>query len=104
MAIEILETMDECVVATKAAQMLHRASEKAKKKFSSSAGSTASANTGSLTPAQGHEMLHLNQYWGPLNFVGNEMDLDLDLSFFQLADWDGGGSLLPSIGETGLES
>jgi hypothetical protein len=102
MAIEILETMDECVVAAKAAQMLHRASESAEKKFSSSAVNIATANTSGLAPLQSHEaMLHLNQYWAPLNLVGGEMELDL--SFFQFADWDAGSSLL-AMGEAGLDA
>ncbi|KAK4119489.1 hypothetical protein N657DRAFT_581552 [Parathielavia appendiculata] len=102
MAIEILETMDECVVAAKAAQLLRRASENAQKK-SISASTSAGANTAAPHPggqplAQGHEaMLHLNQYWGPLSFVGG--DMDLDFNFFQLADLDGGNPLLMSFGE-----
>ncbi|KAK4148530.1 hypothetical protein C8A00DRAFT_47629 [Chaetomidium leptoderma] len=90
MAIEILETMDECVVAAKAAQMLHRASESAEKglKFAPAAANSTAANP---ALAQGHEaMLHLNHYWGPLNLVGGEMELDLN--FFQFADLDGGAS------------
>jgi hypothetical protein len=102
MAIEILETMDECVVAARAAQMLHRASESAEKKFSSTAVNTAAANTSGLAPLQSHEaMLQLNQHWAPLNMVDGEMELEL--SFFPFADWDGGSSLL-AMGEAGLDT
>jgi hypothetical protein len=99
MAIEILETMDECVVAAKAAQLLQRASERARRKFSAAEATSVAAHPTTQPLAQGQDtMLHLNQYWGPLNFVGGEMDLDFN--FFQLADLDGGNPLLMSFGET----
>lgn len=98
MAVEILETMDECVVAIKAAQLLRRASEKAGKKFSAAESSTA-ADVGEMHAATSHEndaMLHLNQYWGPLSFAGGEMDMDFGLHF---GDLDGAGSLLMTLAE-----
>ncbi len=89
MAIEILETMDECVVAAKAAQMLRRASESAEKKCSPAA-ATSPAQAG----VHGADTtLPWNQYWGPLNFVGGEMDLDF--SVFHPSDLDWGNSLAP---------
>jgi hypothetical protein len=99
MAIEILETMDECVVAAKAAQLLQRASQNARSKFTAARANPVAAHTSSQPLAQGYDAtLHLNQYWGPLSFVGGEMDLDFN--FFQLADVDGGNPLLMSFGET----
>jgi hypothetical protein len=89
-SIEILETMDECVVASKAAKMLHRALERAEKKFSAAANSTGPDSEG------GDAFLHLNHYWGPLNFINGDMDLDFA---FQLADFDGSNSLLMSLGD-----
>ncbi len=87
MAIEILETMDECVVAAKAAQMLRRASENAENKCSPAAADSA------VPVAHGDPAVPWNQYWGPLNFVGG--DMELDFSVFQLADLDWGNSLVP---------
>lgn len=101
MAIEILETMDECIVAVKAAQMLRRASENADKKFSAAASATAAAAAPSMVAPAPHEseaMFHWNQYWGPLNFVGGEMELDF--SVFQMPDLDGGNPLV-GYGEQG---
>ncbi|KAH6856158.1 fungal-specific transcription factor domain-containing protein [Chaetomium sp. MPI-CAGE-AT-0009] len=87
MAVEILEAMSESVVATKAAVILRRASDSAEKKAWST-GTTMTTNQSAGLSSHGQEtMLHLNQYWGPLNLVGSEMDLDL--SFFQFADWNG---------------
>jgi hypothetical protein len=88
MAIEILETMDECVVAAKAAQMLRRASEGAEKKCS-----PAAANSPVPVVHGADTTLPWNQYWGPLNFVGG--DVDLDFSVFHPADLDWGNSLAP---------
>ncbi len=88
MAIEILETMDECVVAAKAAQMLRRASENAEKKCSPAAAESAVPVAHGTDPT-----VPWNQYWGPLNFVGGDMELDFNV--FQLADLDWGNSLVP---------
>jgi hypothetical protein len=107
MAIEILETMDECVVAAKAAQMLHRASERAERKFSTAVAAHATPaaaatpvsgldHAAALPHDAGEPMLHLNQYWGPLNFVGGEMELDFG---FQFADLDGASSMLMGLGD-----
>lgn len=103
MAIEILETMDESVVAAKAAQMLRRASENAEKKCSPAAVAAAAATANNSTPAavmhHGFDMMPpWNQYWGPLNFVGGEM-MDLDFGVFPLGDLDGGMNPLVPFGE-----
>jgi hypothetical protein len=111
MAVEILETMDECVVAAKAAQMLRRAAERAERKSSATAAaaqaaapvppahaSPAAAGSVHAAPAQRSEaMLQLNQYWGPLSFVGGEMDLDFGFPF--AADLDGAGAALMALAE-----
>jgi hypothetical protein len=88
-AIEILETMDECVVALKAAKLLQRATEKANRKFSSSAAPMV------VTPMETNDpLLHLNHYWGPLNLIDSEMDLDFA---FQLEEMDGANSFFPQM-------
>lgn len=89
MAIEILETMDECVVALKAAKLMQRAMEKARRKFSTEAPSTVAA-----TVEANDAMLHLNHYWGPLNLIEGEMDFDFA---FQLEDMDGAGSMFAPL-------
>jgi hypothetical protein len=87
MSIEILETMDECVVALKAAKLLLRATEKANRKFSMA----RAPDTAAATPVDANDsLLHLNHYWGPLNLIDGEMDLDYA---FQLDDSDGTHSM-----------
>lgn len=85
MAIEILETMDECVVALKAAKLMQRAIDKARRKFSTETPPTVAA-----TVEANEAMLHLNHYWGPLNLIDGEMDFDFA---FQLDDMDGSNPL-----------
>ncbi|KAI0121708.1 fungal-specific transcription factor domain-containing protein [Xylariales sp. AK1849] len=85
MAIEILETMDECVVALKAARLLQKTMEKATKKFSMETPPTVAA-----TVEANEAMLQLNHYWGPLNLIDGEMDLDFA---FQLDDVNGTSSM-----------
>lgn len=80
MAIEILEVMDDCVVALEAAKLLRRAKERAEVRFSAPAVTADPA----LSAADG--TVHLNHYWGPLNLFDGDMDLDFA---FQLAGFDG---------------
>lgn len=90
MAIEILETMDECVVALKAAKLMHKSVEKARRKYSTETPPTVAPSVDA-----NEAMLHLNHYWGPLNLIDGEMDFDFA---FQLEDMHGTNSLFnPSI-------
>ncbi|KAM0276266.1 hypothetical protein ACHAQH_006941 [Verticillium albo-atrum] len=86
MAIEILENMDECVVALEAAKLLRQAKEKAQ-------------NSGPFTSNQAaydfEGTMLLNQYWGPLDLLGGDMDLDFA---FQFADIDAPGSSMMAPG------
>lgn len=88
MAIEILEIMDECVVALQSAKLLRRAKEKAEGR----------AMTEAVTPSQRQfgfdRTVHLNHYWGPLDLLDGDVDFDFA---FQLADFDDGGSLLMAL-------
>ncbi|OHW97257.1 C6 transcription factor [Colletotrichum incanum] len=90
MAIEILETMDECVVALRSAKLLHKAIEKAEKKFSTS--TPAALQIPAMPPADA--MLQLNHYWGPLNILDNEMDFGFAMQF---ADFEGTNSLFMAL-------
>ncbi|EEY15972.1 conserved hypothetical protein [Verticillium alfalfae VaMs.102] len=80
MAIEILENMDECVVALEAAKLLRQAKEKAQ-------------SSGPFTSSQAaydfEGTMLLNQYWGPLDLLGGDMDLDFA---FQFSDLDAPGA------------
>ena len=84
MSIEILETMDDCVVAKKAAKMIQRALVRAKEnKEINEQG----------RDADGDNLMHeitsttFNHYWGPLNL----MDGEIDIAFpFELGDLDEG--------------
>jgi hypothetical protein len=88
MAVEILETMDECVVAAKAAKMLQSAVERVEKKL-------LTATDAPDSTWQGPDAtLHLNPYWGPLNFIGGDMELDFAL---HLCDFEGADSSLMSL-------
>ncbi|KAK9776256.1 putative Fungal-specific transcription factor domain-containing protein [Seiridium cardinale] len=89
MAIEILETMDECVVALKAAKLMQRAIDKARRKYSTETPPMATA-----TVDANEAMLHLNHYWGPLNLIEGEMDFDFA---FQLDDMDGANSMFSPL-------
>ncbi|RBQ81824.1 hypothetical protein VDGD_02539 [Verticillium dahliae] len=76
MAIEILENMDECVVALEAAKLLRQAKEKAQSSVPFTSSQAAYDFEGTML---------LNQYWGPLDLLGGDMDLD---SAFQFSDLD----------------
>ena len=85
MSIEILETMDDCVVATKAAKMIQRASLRAK---DSSVGEARNAEHEDAV-MQDTTWMAFNHYWGPLNL----MDGELDAAFpFELGDLNENGS------------
>ncbi|KAH6638674.1 fungal-specific transcription factor domain-containing protein [Truncatella angustata] len=89
MAIEILETMDECVVALKAAKLMQKSIDKARRKFS-----TETPPTVAPTVDANEAMIHLNHYWGPLNLIDGEMDFDFA---FQLEDMDGTNSMFAPL-------
>ncbi|KAK6076239.1 C6 transcription factor [Seiridium cupressi] len=89
MAIEILETMDECVVALKAARLMQGAIDKARRKYSTETPPMVTA-----TVDANEAMLHLNHYWGPLNLIEGEMDFDFA---FQLDDMDGANSMFAPL-------
>lgn len=81
MSIEILETMDDCVVAKKAAKMIQRALLRAK--------GNNESNEQEARDADGDNLMHeitsttFNHYWGPLNL----MDGEIDIAFpFELGD------------------
>lgn len=91
MAIEILETMDDCVVALKASRLLQRAMERAKRKFSRGAEPSPAAAAAATAAVEANEsMLHLNHYWGPLNLIDADMDLDFA---FQVDNMNGTESI-----------
>ncbi|KAH8201690.1 hypothetical protein TruAng_004128 [Truncatella angustata] len=89
MAIEILETMDECVVALKAAKLMQKSIDKARRKFS-----TETPPAVAPTVDANEAMIHLNHYWGPLNLIDGEMDFDFA---FQLEDMDGTNSMFAPL-------
>ncbi|KAM9877728.1 C6 transcription factor [Verticillium dahliae] len=75
MAIEILENMDECVVALEAAKLLRQAKEKAQSSVPFTSSQAAYDFEGTML---------LNQYWGPLDLLGGDMDLDFAFQFSDL--------------------
>lgn len=92
MAIEVLETMDECVVALKSARLLQKAMDKARDKVSAGHGHGHGGTGATATmmapfaaaappPPAGDAMLHWKQCWGPVNLLDHEVDLDLALQF-----------------------
>jgi hypothetical protein len=84
MSIEILEIMDDCVVAKKAAKMIQRALSRAQ------GNSTSAVNTSAVDASAQFQNAGIsdisrsfNHYWGPLNL----MDGEIDISFpFELGD------------------
>lgn len=105
MAVEILETMEECVVALKAARLLRSAREKAESRLSSEIAPTynrehinhASPEPNPLfTHSEGHPV-QLNHYWGPLGLMdGGSMDFDIAA---QLSAFDQNNPMFFSLGE-----
>lgn len=83
MSIEILETMDDCVVAKKAAKMIQRALQRAKD----------NAVGGGLNEEQQDTLMRdlasttFNSFWGPLNLLDGELDAAFP---FELGDLEGG--------------
>jgi hypothetical protein len=83
-AIEILEIMDDCIVAKKAAKMIRRALDRAKD--APPPNHTAATETPTRGYTNGDYSRSLNHYWGPLNL----MDGEIDVSFpFEMGDLDG---------------
>ena len=89
MAIEILDAMDESVVALEAAKLLRRARDKAANRQSSETAVTYNNNDMShaaldtepvnplFTDAEGH-LTQQNHYWGSLGLIDSSgMDLDI---------------------------
>jgi hypothetical protein len=105
MAVEILEIMDECVVALEAARLLRSAKEKAESRLSSETTSiynqepmhnTVPEVDPVFTRVEGHST-QLNHYWGPLGLMnGGEMDFDITT---QLGAFDQLNSMFFSLGE-----
>ena len=78
-SIEILETMDECVVAKKAAKMIQKALLRAKDHAMEGTGNEEQQGTLMREMAS----TTFNHYWAPLNL----MDGDIDVMFpFELGD------------------
>ncbi|OAG12437.1 uncharacterized protein CC84DRAFT_123194 [Paraphaeosphaeria sporulosa] len=106
MAVEILETMEECVVALEAARLLRSAREKAESRLSSETaaaynqeqpiGHASSEPTPLFTHVEGHSV-QLNHYWGPLGLIdGSGMDFDIAA---QLGAFDQNNPMFFSLGE-----
>lgn len=82
MSIEILETMDDCVVAKKAAKMIQRALQRAKDNVMGEGQNEEQQDTVMRDMASAT----FNSFWGPLNLL----DGDIDVAFpFELGDLDG---------------
>ncbi|KAJ4348200.1 uncharacterized protein N0V89_009572 [Didymosphaeria variabile] len=89
MAVEILESMDESVVAVEAAKLLRRARDKAESRRSSESAATCHENNLGHAPPEHHPVdplfnhveghsTQLNHYWGSLGLIdGNGMDFDI---------------------------
>lgn len=105
MAVEILEVMDECVVALEAARLLRSVREKAESRLSSEATPTYNQEPTSdaapeldllFTHVEGHS-IQLNHYWGPLGLIdGSGMDFDIPT---QLGVFDQNNPMFFSLGE-----
>ncbi|KAK8112025.1 uncharacterized protein PG998_008482 [Apiospora kogelbergensis] len=94
MAVEILEAMDECVVAMQAAKLLHRARVRAEKRFSVT---TEPSPNPELLGSEG--AIPLSQYWGPLGLLDGEMDLDFA---FQLGAFDGSSAMFMPLNDQSM--
>ena len=95
MSIEILETMDECVVAQKAAKIIHRALTRAKE-------TSTSANHESYQRSRepfGLDVPPLfNHYWGPLNLMDGEIEFNFPFEMGDLYESQ------PSLGDFGASA
>ncbi|KAH7159517.1 fungal-specific transcription factor domain-containing protein [Dactylonectria estremocensis] len=85
MAVEILDTMDECVVATKAAAIIQHALAQAQDK------SASRINDG----ARRDGALPFNHQWGPLTLIDEVFDANL---MFDTGVWDDTEALLRFLG------
>lgn len=88
MSIEILETMDDCVVAKKAAKMIHRALSRAK-------GDSLIINRDEVPEMPQDTAVYdmprtFNHYWGPLHLIDGDWDINFP---FELGDLEEGQSL-----------
>ena len=104
MSIEILETMNECVVAQKAAKMIRRALTRAKE---SSASFDHESNDRAREPFGLDAPPLLNHYWGPLNMMDGGINISFpfemgDLAEFQssLGDFGTSANLYPPMEAT----
>lgn len=89
-AVEILETMDECVVATKAAAIIGHALKQAQGKSASQAAAEGRRDC----------TLPFNHQWGPLTLIDEVFDSNM---MFEAGVWDDTEGLLRFLGEGGLE-
>lgn len=85
MSIEILETMDDCVVAKKAAKMIQRALLRAKDNLSGNMEIDREGDIGM------HDTISttFNHYWGPLNLMDGEIDVAFPFELGDLAEESG---------------
>lgn len=79
MSIEVLETMDDCVVAVKAAKMIRRALKRARE------GADARAHQQAREVVDMGNSGALNHYWGALNFMDGQIDVGFP---FEIGDLD----------------
>ena len=108
MAVEILEIMDECVVAQEAAKLLRRAQEKAEMRISLDNGNACSQQqmgnvvpeADAITPLFNHvqgQSVQLNHYWGPLGLIdGSGIDFDIAT---QLGAFDHNNPMFLALGD-----
>ena len=85
MSIEILETMDDCIVAKKAAKMIQRALLRAKEKSTEERSNEESPDTVIRDTAS----TTFNHYWGPLNLMDGEIDVAFPFELGDLEDASG---------------
>lgn len=108
MAIEILESMDESVVAVEAAKLLRRARDKAQHRGVSESAAADDNNNPShafldsdpvsslFTDAEGHSN-QLNHYWGSLGLLDNNA-MDFDIAAY-LGGFDQNNPMLLFLGD-----
>lgn len=80
MSVEILETMDECIVAKKAAKMIRKALTRENEILKSV---EVDSSQRSRDLSGNRTAFPLNHYWGPLDLVGSEMDISFP---FEMGD------------------
>ena len=92
MSIEILETMDDCVVARKAAKMIQRALARAKegKEGGEMDGRDGRDGEGdNLMQELAGTSTTFNHYWGPLNLMDGEIDVAFPFEMGDLEEGNG---------------